>query len=39
MQHGRLKPMLIPIHIAVHATRRIVEGAGPRPRTVRPHRR
>jgi hypothetical protein len=29
--------MLIPIHMAVTATRRAVEGAGPKPRTT--HRR
>ena len=27
--------MLIPIHMAVTATRRAVEGAGPKPRTTR----
>jgi hypothetical protein len=27
--------MLIPIHIAVTATRRAVEGTGPKPRTTR----
>ena len=31
-------PMLIPIHIAVDATRRLAESGGPKPRT-RTHQR
>lgn len=31
--------MLIPIHIAVDATRRLVESGGPKPRTRTPEKR
>ena len=32
---AKVKPMLIPIHMAAQSTRRLVEGSGPRPRFVR----
>jgi hypothetical protein len=33
-----MNAMLIPLHIAVHLTRRLVEQGGPKPRVVRrPH--